>query len=100
MQYCHVLDELQHLVGVNHLVVVLGQDLRKGLSQSDAGLGTENRGARIAKKVAVHHVPIGVTRDYSCEKLVQDTLSLSEEGRCSVVEYVELQKLKRAKESK
>ena len=37
---------------------------------------------------------IYVTRDCSCEKLVQDTLSLSEEGRRSVVEYVELQKLK------
>lgn len=37
---------------------------------------------------------IYVTRDCSCEKLVQDTLSLSEEGRHSVVEYVELQKLK------
>lgn len=35
-----------------------------------------------------------VTRDCSCEKLVQDTLSLSEHGRKSVVEYVELQKLK------
>lgn len=37
---------------------------------------------------------IYVTRDYSCEKLVQDTLSLSEHGRQSVVEYIELQKLK------
>ena len=35
-----------------------------------------------------------VTRDYTCEKLVQDTLSLSEHGRKSVVEYVELQRLK------
>lgn len=37
---------------------------------------------------------IYVTRDYTCEKLVQDTLSLSEHGRKSVVEYVELQRLK------
>ena len=37
---------------------------------------------------------IYVTRDCSCEKLVQDTLSLSEEGRRSVIEYVELLKLK------
>lgn len=37
---------------------------------------------------------IYVTRDCSCEKLIQDILSLSENGRCSVVEYVELQKLK------
>lgn len=35
-----------------------------------------------------------VTRDYSCETLVQDILSLSERGRQSVVEYVELQKLR------
>ncbi|MBD5154487.1 MAG: helix-turn-helix transcriptional regulator [Oscillibacter sp.] len=35
-----------------------------------------------------------ITRDYTCEKLVQDTLSLSEHGRKSVVEYVELQRLK------
>ena len=35
-----------------------------------------------------------VTCDYTCEKLVQDTLSLSEHGRKAVVEYVELQRLK------
>ena len=35
-----------------------------------------------------------VTQDCTCEKLVQDTLSLSEHGRKSVVEYVELQRLK------
>lgn len=35
-----------------------------------------------------------VTRDCTCEKLVRDTLSLSEHGRKSVVEYVELQRLK------
>lgn len=37
---------------------------------------------------------IYVTRDCSCEALVQDILSLSRHGRESVVEYVELQKLK------
>ena len=37
---------------------------------------------------------IYVTRDCSCEKLVQDILLLSEHGRQSVVEYVELQKLR------
>ena len=37
-----------------------------------------------------------VTRDCSCEKLVQNTLSLSEHGRESVVEYVELQRMKEA----
>lgn len=35
-----------------------------------------------------------VTRDCTCEKLIRDTLSLSEHGRKSVVEYVELQRLK------
>jgi len=35
-----------------------------------------------------------VTRDCSIDKLVHDVLSLSEHGRQSVVEYVELQKLK------
>ena len=41
--------------------------------------------------------PLGlvyVTRDYTCEKLVKDTLSLSERGRKAVVEYVELRQLK------
>ena len=37
---------------------------------------------------------IYVTRDCSCEKLVQDILSLSGHERQSVVEYVELQKLR------
>lgn len=37
---------------------------------------------------------IHVIRDYTCENLVQDTLSLSEQGRKSVVEYIELQQLK------
>ena len=35
-----------------------------------------------------------VTRDCTYEKLVQDTLSLSDHGMKSVVEYVELQRLK------
>lgn len=38
-----------------------------------------------------------VTRDYTCERLIQDTLSLREHGRESVVEYIELQKLKEKK---
>lgn len=37
-----------------------------------------------------------VTRDCSCEKLLQDTLSLSQSGRRSVVEYIQLQQLKEA----
>lgn len=35
-----------------------------------------------------------VTRDCTCEKLVQDILSLNEHGREAVVEYIELQRLK------
>ena len=35
-----------------------------------------------------------VTHDCSCEKLLQDTLSLSQSGRRSVVEYIQLQRLK------
>ena len=38
-----------------------------------------------------------VTRDCTCEKLVQDILSLSEHGREAVVEYIELQRLKKKK---
>lgn len=38
-----------------------------------------------------------VTCDCSCEKLLQDVLSLDVRGRESVVEYVELQKLKEEK---
>ena len=33
----HVLDELQNLVGVAHLVVVPGHDLYEGVGQGDAG---------------------------------------------------------------
>jgi len=35
-----------------------------------------------------------ITRDCSCERLIQDILSLSEHGRQAVVEYVEMQNLK------
>lgn len=40
---------------------------------------------------------IYVTRDYTCEKLLRDILSLSEHGRNSVAEYIELQKMKENK---
>lgn len=40
-----------------------------------------------------------VTRDCTCEKLLRDTLSLSEHGRKSVVEYIELQRLKESQNS-
>lgn len=39
-----------------------------------------------------------VTRDCSCEMLIRDILSLSEHGRKSVVEYIELQKLREKQE--
>ncbi len=42
---------------------------------------------------------IYVTRDYTCEMLIRDTLSLREHGRESVVEYIELQKLKEKKKT-
>lgn len=35
-----------------------------------------------------------VTREYTCEELLKDTLSLDENGRQAVVDYVALQKLK------
>lgn len=41
-----------------------------------------------------------VTSDCSCEKLLQDILSLSEHGRESVVEYTELQKLKETQKNR
>jgi len=41
-----------------------------------------------------------ITRDCSCEKMVRDILSLSEHGRQSVVEYVEMQKLKETQSGK
>lgn len=41
---------------------------------------------------------IYVTRDCTCEKLIQDILSLSEHGRNAVVEYVGLQRLKEKQE--
>jgi len=37
---------------------------------------------------------IYVTKSCTCDKLIQDTLSLSEHGRKSVVEYIALQRLK------
>lgn len=37
---------------------------------------------------------IYVTRDYTCEQFLKDTLSLSDKGRQAVMEYVELQKMK------
>ena len=38
-----------------------------------------------------------ITRDCSCEKLIQDILCLSEHGRNSVIEYIALQKLRERK---
>lgn len=41
-----------------------------------------------------------ITSGCSCEKLLQDALSLSEQGRKSLVEYIEMLKLKEASKSK
>ena len=35
-----------------------------------------------------------ITQDCTCEKLVQDILSLGDHGRKSIVEYIEFQRLK------
>ena len=48
----HVLDQLQHLVGVADLVVVPGHDLHEGIGQGDAGVGVEDGGAGVAQEVA------------------------------------------------
>lgn len=51
----------------------------------------------IGRKSAYAVKPLGtmyVTCDCTCEKLIDDIFSLDEESRKSVVEYVELQKLK------
>jgi peroxiredoxin family protein len=42
----HIADEVYHLVGVAHLVVVPGDDLHEGVGQRDAGLGVEDGGVR------------------------------------------------------
>ena len=55
-----MLDELQHLVGVAHLVVVPGNDLHKGVGQLDASLGVENGGALVAQEVGRNNVLVGV----------------------------------------
>ena len=39
---------------------------------------------------------IYITRNCSCEQLMQNVISLSEQGREAVVEYAEVQKLKEA----
>ena len=58
-----MLDELEHLVGVTHLVVVPGNDLDEGIGQRDAGLGVEDGGAGIAQEVAGNDILVGVAED-------------------------------------
>ncbi len=47
---------------------------------------------KLAEGKSFHNVY--VTKRYSCDQLVEDVLSLSEAGRASVQEYIQLQKLK------
>ena len=55
----HMLDQLQHLVGVTDLVVVPGHDLHKGVGQGDAGVGVKDGGAGIAQEVRSEERRVG-----------------------------------------
>ena len=46
----HVTDQLHHLVGVAALVVVPGNNLHKGVGQSDTGLLIEDGGAGVTQE--------------------------------------------------
>ena len=59
----HVTDQLHHLVGVAALVVVPGNNLHKGVGQSDTGLLVEDGGAGIAQEVRGNNFLIGVTQN-------------------------------------
>ena len=59
----HVTDQLHHLVGVATLVVVPGNNLHKGVGQSDTGLLVEDGGAGIAQEVRGNNFLIGVTQN-------------------------------------
>src|SRR5699024_6633067 len=59
----HVLDQLQHLVGVADLVVVPGHNLHEGIREGDAGLGVENGGAGVAQEVGGDNRLVGVAQD-------------------------------------
>ncbi len=59
----HVLDELKNLVGIADLVVVPGNDLHKGVGQSDAGLGVEDGGAGVAEEIGRNDGLVGVTQN-------------------------------------
>src|SRR5690606_26466950 len=55
--------ELQALVRVAPLVVVPGHQLDEGVVELDAGLGVEDRGARVAAEIGGHHLVLGVAED-------------------------------------
>lgn len=59
----HVLDEIEHLVGVADFVVIPADDLDEGIRQRDAGLGVEDGRARIAEEVGRDDRFIGVAED-------------------------------------
>ena len=59
----HVLDEVEHLVGVADLVVVPAHDLDERIRQGDTGLGVEDGRARIAEEVGGNDLLVGVAED-------------------------------------
>ena len=59
----HVLDEVEHLVGVADLVVVPAHDLDERIRQGDTGLGVEDGRARIAEEVGGNDLFVGVAED-------------------------------------
>ena len=59
----HVADQVQHLVGVAHLVVVPGHDLHEGVGQRNASALVKDGGAGVAQEVGGDHGVLGVTQD-------------------------------------
>ena len=59
----HVLDEVQHSVGVAGLVVVPGHQLHEVVRERDAGLGVEDGGAGVGHEVRGDHGVLGVAQD-------------------------------------
>ena len=59
----HVTDQLHQRVGVAALVVIPGNNLHKGVGQSDTGLFVEDGGAGIAQEVRGNNILIGITQN-------------------------------------
>ena len=59
----HVLDEIDHTVGVTPLVIVPRDELHEVIVQSDTGLLVEDGGAGIAQEVRGNNFLIGVTQN-------------------------------------